>query len=93
MFSYFLLGLAGVLEGRRLNNSTFTVFGVLSAVTGAVAVFGGLYYSFVGRAIFVIRLIPWIVLAILLVGVVVALWERSTRPERWTNMGRVFEEA
>ena len=79
--------------GRRVGNRSFVVLGVLSAITGAVAVFGSVYYSFAEGAIFVIRLVPWIVLAIVVLGVAEGLRQRSRHPERWRDMGRIFDAA
>jgi amino acid transporter len=93
MFSYMLLGLAGVRQGRKVGKGSFVVLGVLSAITGAVAVFGSLYYSFVDGAIFVIRLVPWVVLAIVVLGVAEGLRQRARYPDRWRNMGRIFDAA
>jgi hypothetical protein len=97
MFVYLLLGVAGVLEGRRVGEPGFALVGALAAVVGGLAVFGSLYYSFVpsapGAAIpLVTRIVPWLCLAVALAGLGVAAWMRRTRPTAWLHMGTVFDE-
>lgn len=94
---YLLLGIAGVMQGRRTGRAAFQVVGALAALVGALAVFGGLYYSFVpaapGAEIPVqIAMVPWVCLAVALAGVAVAAWLRRRRPADWHDMGRVFDE-
>jgi amino acid transporter len=94
---YLLLGIAGVMQGRRTGRTAFQVVGALAALVGALAVFGGLYYSFVpaapGAEIPVqIAVVPWVCLAVALAGVAVSVWLRRRRPADWHDMGRVFDE-
>ena len=50
MFCYLMLGIAGVLKGSRDGNSRLRNAGVLAALTGAIATYGSLYYSFAEAA-------------------------------------------
>jgi hypothetical protein len=97
MFVYLLLGVAGVLEGRRDGDLGFQLIGALAALVGGLAVLGSLYYSFVpaipGAAIPpVVEMEPSVCLGIALVGVLVASWIRGSRPAVWADMGTVFDE-
>ena len=97
MFVYLLLGIAGVIQGRRTGRPAFQVVGALAALVGALAVFGGLYYSFVpstpgGEISLQYAMIPWVCLAVALVGLAAAVWTRRFRHEVWGDMGRVFDE-
>lgn len=85
------------MQGRRTDNPTFQIAGALAALVGALAVFGGLYYSFVptepGAGIplqYVI--IPWVCLGVAVAGLAVAAWTRSYRQPVWNDMGRIFDE-
>lgn len=94
---YLLLGIAGVMQGRRTGRPAFQVVGALAALVGALAVFGGLYYSFVpsapGAEIPVqYAMVPWVCLGVVAVGAAVAVWTRRSRQAIWQDMGRVFDE-
>jgi amino acid transporter len=98
MLAYFLLGLAGIRYGQRTNNTGLMVKGVLAAITGAVAVFGSLYYSFVEAApgagiLTIVAAIPWINLALLVGGIAIAVYLRTNRQDAWADMGTVFDDA
>ena len=63
----------------------------------ALAVFGGLYYSFVptepGTPIPVqYAMVPWVCLAVVAVGLAVAAWTRRYRRPVWREMGHIFDE-
>ncbi|WP_169736853.1 APC family permease [Pseudonocardia spinosispora] len=97
MFVYLLLGIAGTLQGRRTGQVGFQVVAVLAGLVGALAVFGGLYYSFVpsspGASIpTAVAVVPWVCLLVVVVGLVIATWIRRTRPAAWADMGTVFDE-
>jgi amino acid transporter len=97
MLVYLLVGVSGVLHGRRTGRRSLVVTGALASVVGALAVFGGLYYSFVEAAPgagvpYVYAIVPWVCLAIVAVGFAVAAWTRSSRPVVWDDMGRIFAD-
>jgi amino acid transporter len=97
MFVYFMLGFAGILHGVRNSMPKFVAAGVAAAAFAAVAIFGGLYFSFVpgepgGDILLAFRLIPWVGVLIVGVGIVLAVWTRRARPKEWSEMGRVFDE-
>lgn len=97
MLVYLLLGIAGVMQGRRTAQASFQVVGVLAALVGALAVFGGLYYSFVPAApgaeiVTQVAIVPWVCLVVAIVGLGVAAWTRAARPRIWGDMGRIFDE-
>jgi len=97
MLVYLLVGVSGVLHGRRTERRSLVVTGALATLVGALAVYGGLYYSFVEAAPgagvpFVYKIIPWICVVIVASGLAVAAWTRSARPLVWDDMGRVFSE-
>jgi amino acid transporter len=97
MFVYLLLGVAGVMQGTRTGRPAFQVVGALAALVGALAVFGGLYYSFVeaapGAGIpLQFAMIPWVCLGVAAVGLAVAAWTRRHRQPVWNDMGRLFDE-
>jgi amino acid transporter len=97
MFVYLLLGVAGTMQGRRDRQPGFQVVAVLAGLVGALAVVGGLYYSFVpsapGAAIpTVTAVVPWVCLAVAVIGLLVATWVRRVRPTAWADMGTVFDE-
>jgi amino acid transporter len=94
---YLLLGVAGAAQGARTNRPAFTLIGVLAALVGALAVFGGLYYSFVPAAPdfpipLQIAVVPWVCLVVVAVGLALAVWTRQYRRSVWANMGTVFDE-
>lgn len=97
MFVYLLLGVAGVTHGARSRRPAFQVLGAVAALVGALAVFGGLYYSFVpstpGAPISIqYAMIPWVCLAVAVVGLALAAWTRRYRRPVWSEMGRIFDE-
>ncbi len=97
MLSYFLVGLAGVRKGQADANRRLTTAGVLAAITGAIAVFGSLYYSFkylppTGGARMLLQAIPWVNLVLLVAGTGTAMFLKSSRKDAWANMGAVFDE-
>jgi amino acid transporter len=97
MLSYLILGIAAVLKGGRDGNSRLRIAGVLAAITGAIATFGSLYYSFAEAAPgagvpFAWKVIPWVCLFLLIDGLAIAGYLKSKKPESWANMGAVFEE-
>lgn len=97
MFVYLLLGVAGVMQGARTGRPPFQVVGALAALVGALAVFGGLYYSFVeaapGAGIpLQYAMIPWVCLGVAVTGLAVAAWTRRYRQPVWDDMGRIFDE-
>jgi amino acid transporter len=96
MLAYLLLGIAGFRKGAADGNARLQLTGVLAAITGALAVFGSLYYSFKEAApgsgvLGVIAWIPWINLAAVVIGIAVAVYLRSNKQEAWNDMGAVFE--
>ena len=98
MLVYFLVGAAGVSKGRRDGNQKLMIKGVLAAFTGAVAVFGSVYYSFKEAApglgiIGIVKAIPWITIATLVVGLIIASYLKSKRQDAWADMGTVFDDA
>lgn len=92
MFCYLLLGAAGVRRGRCTGNGRLAGLGAAAAGTGALALFGSLYYSFANGAIFVNRMIPVYVLVLVGTGLLIGLWLRAARRTEWEAMGRVFED-
>ncbi len=98
MFAYLLLGVAGIRKGLADGNNRFVAISALATLTGAVAVFGSVYYSFKEAApglgvLPIIRAIPFINLGALVIGLAVALYLRSAKPKAWAEMGAVFDEA
>ena len=96
MFSYLLLGIAGVLKGTRDGNSRLRITGVLAAITGAVATWGSLYYSFFevapGAGVpFAWKVIPWVCIIALVGGLAIASYLRKSKPASWADMGAVFD--
>ncbi|MHA6793904.1 APC family permease [Pseudonocardia bannensis] len=94
---YLMLGIAGAAQGRRTGRAGFTVTGVLAALVGALAVFGGLYYSFVPAAPgaeipLQIAMVPWVCAAVAAIGLALAVWTRRYRRPVWADMGRIFDE-
>jgi amino acid transporter len=94
---YLLLGVAGTIHGRRTGDAGFTAIGLVAALVGALAVFGGLYYSFVpaapGAGIpLQVAMVPWVCLAVAAAGLLVAAWTRAYRTPVWADMGRIFDE-
>jgi amino acid transporter len=97
MAVYFLLGVAGIRQGYRTRHPGLQVTGALAALVGALAVFGGLYYSFVPAAPDApipvqMAMIPWVCLAVVVVGLAVAAWTHRFRQGVWADMGRIFDE-
>lgn len=97
MFVYLMLGIAGIAHGLRNSMTKFVVAGSAAAVFASVAIFGGLYFSFIpsepGTSIpLALRLIPWVGITILVVGSALAASTRRSRPQAWAEMGRVFDE-
>jgi amino acid transporter len=97
MAAYALVGAAGLRYGGRVGSGRLRAAGGLAALSGLLAFGGSLYYSFKevapGAGIaFVIRLVPWLVLAILVLGVALAGWLRGSRPAAWADMGAVFDD-
>ncbi|GAA0900944.1 APC family permease [Pseudonocardia zijingensis] len=97
MAVYLMLGIAGVAQGRRTGAPAFTVTGALAALVGALAVFGGLYYSFVPAAPgapipLQVAMVPWVCLVIAAAGLALAAWTHRCRREVWADMGRIFDE-
>jgi amino acid transporter len=97
MAVYFLLGVAGIGQGRRTGHLGLQVVSALAALVGALAVFGGLYYSFVPAAPDApipvqMAMIPWVCLAVVVVGLAVAAWTHRFRQAVWADMGRIFDE-
>jgi amino acid transporter len=97
MAVYFLLGVAGIGQGGRTGHPGLQVVGALAALVGALAVFGGLYYSFVPAAPDApipaqMAMIPWVCLAVVVVGLAVAAWTHRYRRAVWADMGRIFDE-
>jgi amino acid transporter len=94
---YLLLGIAGAAQGRRTGRPGFTVTGVLAALVGALAVVGGLYYSFVPAAPgapipLQVAMVPWVCLGIAAAGLALAAWTHRRRRDVWADMGRIFDE-
>jgi amino acid transporter len=89
---YLLLGLAAVRAGRAAEDFRFIVLGLLAAATGAIGVYGSLYYSFVGGALFVNRLIPVLVAAAIATSIVAGVALRMRARARWEAMGLIFED-
>jgi amino acid transporter len=94
---YLLLGIAGAAQGRRTGRPGFTVTGVLAALVGALAVVGGLYYSFVPAAPgapipLQVAMVPWVCLGIAVAGLALSAWTRRYRRDVWADMGRIFDE-
>ncbi|TQM45271.1 APC family permease [Pseudonocardia cypriaca] len=94
---YLLLGIAGAAQGRRTGRPGFTVTGVLAALVGALAVVGGVYYSFVPAAPgapipLQVAMVPWVCLGIAVAGLALAAWTRTSRRDVWADMGRIFDE-
>ena len=70
--------------------------GILAALTGAAAVVGSLWYSFAEAApgagiLTIVKVIPWVNLAAVIIGIAVAVYLRSNKQEAWNDMGAVFE--
>jgi amino acid transporter len=96
MFSYLLLGVAGFVKGSKDANTRLQASGVLAGLTGLLAVIGGLYYSFAEVApgagiLTIIKIIPWVTLALLLLGLGAATSIKSRNRQAWADMGAVFE--
>ncbi len=97
MFCYLLVGLAGVRKGVADGNQRLTIAGILASITGLVAVYGSLYYSFKNLPPddgirFILHAIPVAMLILVAAGVGIAGYLRSSRKESWADMGAVFDE-
>jgi polyferredoxin len=97
MLVYLLLGLAGLRAGARARQVGFQLAGVLAAIAGGLALFGGFYYSFEPaspRAPIptATAMVPWICLVVALVGLGIAVWLRRTRSASGATMGSIFDE-
>ena len=97
MLAYLLLGIAGIRKGLADSNIRFVAISVLAAFTGALAIFGSVYYSFKEAApglgiLGPIAAIPWINIGVLALGLAVAAYLRSAKPKTWADMGAVFDE-
>jgi amino acid transporter len=97
MFCYLLVGLAGVKKGMADGNQRLTISGVLASITGLLAVIGSLYYSF--KALpedpgikFILQAIPAVMAVLLIAGLGIAGYLKSSKKEAWANMGAVFDE-
>lgn len=97
MFVYFMLGFAGISHGVKNSMPKFIVAGIAAAAFAAVAIFGGLYFSFVpdepgGDIMMALRVIPVVLIVVLVAGAAIAALTRRNRPQEWSEMGRVFDE-
>lgn len=97
MFSYLMLGIAAIMKGSREKANSLLTSGVLAAIVGLIAVIGSVYYSFIegapGAGIpFVIKIIPWVCLAVLIAGILIAGYLKAKKPAAWADMGLVFDE-
>jgi amino acid transporter len=97
MFCYLLLGISAIMKGSREKLNSLRTSGILAALVGLVAVIGSLYYSFVEAApgagiLFAVKIIPWVCLAIVLLGLAIAAFLKSSKPASWADMGAVFDE-
>jgi amino acid transporter len=97
MLAYLLVGVAGIRKGQGDGNQNLVIKGVLASITGVIAVFGSLYYSFKEAApgagiLGVIKAIPWVTLVLVVIGVGIAQYVKSSRPLAWADMGTVFDE-
>lgn len=97
MFVYLLLGIAGITHGVRGSRTKFIAAGIAASLFAGVAIFGGLYYSFVpavegGEILLAVRIIPWVGIGILAIGCLLATWTRRSRSHVWSDMGRIFDE-
>ncbi len=97
MLAYLLLGIAGFRKGQSDGNSKMRTAGILAAITGALAVFGSLYYSFKEAApgagiLTAIKIVPWITVVFVVLGLIIATFIKSSKPAAWADMGAVFDE-
>lgn len=97
MFVYLLLGITGIIHGVRHRLRKFIAAGVGAGIFATVAIIGGLYFSFVpaepgGDIPSALRIIPWVLIAILAAGWALATWTKHARVQAWSDMGRVFDE-
>jgi amino acid transporter len=100
MFGYLMLSLAGLRFGLRKEageaSTRLVVLSVLGVIVALGAVWSSLYYSVVEAAPGAgipgpYAAVPWICLAVVIIGVGIGLALRSRRPAAWNNMGAVFE--
>ncbi|WP_423059202.1 APC family permease [Brevibacterium linens] len=97
MFVYLMLGIAGIVHGFRNKLPKFIAAGFGASVFAVVAIFGGLYFSFVpeepgGTILMASRLIPWVGMLIVIIGCILAIWTKRKRAQAWEGMGRVFDD-
>jgi amino acid transporter len=97
MFAYLLLGLAGIRRGRARHARGLAVAGGSAAIAGTLGVVGSLYYSFVepipGTGIVpLVASIPASTGVLLAVGLVIAAYLRSNRPDNWQHLGNIFDD-
>jgi len=96
MLGYVMLSIAGLRYGVREHRPRLVAISVLSGIASVVAVVGSLWYSFVEAAPGAgiptpYAVIPWLLVAWLVLGAVIAWWLRTRKPEAWQGMGSVFE--
>lgn len=92
MFSYMLLGLAGIRKGSQDSNSRFVAVSALAVLVGASALFGSIYFGILPDAPLVFKL-TWIgLVALIVIGLVIASLIKSRNPAAWADMGAVFDE-
>jgi amino acid transporter len=97
MFVYLMLGVTGVVHGVRKSKPKFVVAGIAASIFAAVALFGGLYFAIIpsepgAEIVLALRLIPWIGIIIIVIGIALAVWTRQARAKVWANMGSVFSD-
>ena len=97
MLVYLLLGCAGIRKGRADHNQKLVIKGALAAITGVIAVYGSVYYSFVEAApgagiLTIVKAIPWVTVVLLAAGLAIAFYVKSNMKGAWAEMGTVFEE-
>ena len=92
IFVYLMLGVTAVIHGVRTKKTRFVLGGIMAAIFAGVAIFGGVYPSFTEGVLPAIAIVPWVGIAILAVGLILAIWTRASRPKAWAEMGAVFDE-
>jgi amino acid transporter len=100
MFGYVMLSLAGLRFGaqRRAEAASgrLVALSIGGVCVALAAVWSSLYYSFVEAAPGAgipgpYKAVPWLCVAILVLGVLLGLFLRARRQSAWQNMGTVFE--